>query len=406
MKIDPFLQAQVDGQLIEQGAFSTLDLLINGGRLDYGDYERWRRRELEALDDVLMGDVQKIATELMQASGYARAIGLIEEAQEFHSRGSDAGPAALLKLSRDPKLNAAMSVRYVPPQNVRQQDLFFHNPVTALTNGLASALAGRNAREAQRLLDLLYAQAPTHADLAAYDRLCAAMGELEAPVDQVAHELRSILDLAPLAKRLLSSHARDFLVPLWRRLARALSPHPFDPATPDLHASYAFAQAQDWAAVRESVSQEPAWQQHSALALRMAQACAALADRQQAIAAWFHLCWRNPHTAEHALDSRQDANGLLRSAWLRFAESDDLGDGLTTCDFPAWCLLYEPGLAQLLSEDLAQGSAADASYRIVHRWLQARRANQDAEQMALRKALSANHPGLFAAMKRRLTVDR
>ncbi len=398
MKIDSFLQAQVDDQLIEQGAFSTIDLLINCGRLDYGDYERWRRRELETLDAVLMGDVQKITAEMAQTGAYARAIGLIEESQEFHSWGNDASPA-LLKLSRDAKLHAVMAARYVPAQDVRQQDLFFHNPITALTNGIASALAGRNAREAQRLLDLLYAQAPTHADLAAYDRLCAAIAALEFPVDSCEHELRSMLELVPLAKRLLSSQARDALVPLWRRLGRALVQHPFDPEASDLHASFAFEQAQDWMAVRESVLHEEDWRHHSALALRMARAASALADRQQAVTAWFQLCWRHPEFAERALESRHDANSILRHAWLRFAETEDFGDALTIVDFPAWYLLNEPGLVQFLSEDLAQDCAADESYRLVHRWLQARRAKQDSDQMALRKALSANHPGLFRVLR-------
>ena len=35
--IDADLQAQVDAQLIEQGAFAPLELLFNSGRLIYGD---------------------------------------------------------------------------------------------------------------------------------------------------------------------------------------------------------------------------------------------------------------------------------------------------------------------------------------------------------------------------------
>jgi hypothetical protein len=115
--------------------------------------------------------------------------------------------------------------------------------------------------------------------------------------------------------------------------------------------------------------------------------------------AWFQLCWRHPNFAERALESRHDANGMVRSAWLRFAESEDFGEALAICDFPAWYLLYEPGLVQLLSEDLAQDCAADESYRLVHRWLQARRAKEDSDQMMLRKALSASHPGLFRVLR-------
>ena len=52
MNIATQLQAQVDAQLMEQGAFAPLDLLFNSGRLMYGDYEAWRRGEIELLDEL------------------------------------------------------------------------------------------------------------------------------------------------------------------------------------------------------------------------------------------------------------------------------------------------------------------------------------------------------------------
>src|SRR4051812_5097730 len=82
--IDVTLQAQVDRQLLEQGAFTPLELLLDSGRLLYSDYERWRRREIDYLDTVLMGNPQRIQTQIEQAVGYARAIGLVEEHQEFY----------------------------------------------------------------------------------------------------------------------------------------------------------------------------------------------------------------------------------------------------------------------------------------------------------------------------------
>src|SRR3982074_1179376 len=83
MTIDSALQAQVDAQLMEQGAFAPLELLFNSGRLLYSDYESWRRREVLLLDDVLMGNREKIGAEIQQAAAYARSIGLVEQPQEF-----------------------------------------------------------------------------------------------------------------------------------------------------------------------------------------------------------------------------------------------------------------------------------------------------------------------------------
>src|SRR3979411_3517185 len=90
MAIEAELQAQVDAQLMEQGAFAPLDLLFNSGRLTYSDYEAWRRREMELLDDVLMGDRAKILAELERAAAYARSIGLVEQPQEFFAWGREA----------------------------------------------------------------------------------------------------------------------------------------------------------------------------------------------------------------------------------------------------------------------------------------------------------------------------
>ena len=61
MAIEAELQAQVDAQLMEQGVFAPLDLLFNSGRLIYGDYEAWRRREMDLLDDVLVDEAELIA---------------------------------------------------------------------------------------------------------------------------------------------------------------------------------------------------------------------------------------------------------------------------------------------------------------------------------------------------------
>ena len=73
---------------------------------------------------------------------------------------------------------------------------------------------------------------------------------------------------------------------------------------------------------------------------------------------------------------------------------------LTEVDFPAWLLLNEPGLALQLAEELATGTPAEESYRCVHRWILARRARQQSEELALRKSLQASHPALFRVLKR------
>jgi hypothetical protein len=411
MTIDVELQAQVDAQLLEQGAFAVLEFLIDSGRLLHGDYEGWRRLEISGLDDVLMGSKEKIRLQIEAAAGYAQSIGLVQQLQTFYAWDSDArdSSAEPLRISADPQLHRLIASRYVPLQNAPQMDLFFDNPVVALTNGIVRALSAGHRGETQRQLDRLYAQAPNHADLAAFDRLLAALGHLDRPIDDPRRELDFLLEITPTAKRLLGSQARDLLAPLWRQLANTLGSRTFSADEPALHRSFALSQSQDWPGVSDSVHSESAWWLHGPLCLRLAQSSFYQQRRIEALTAWFHLCWRAPTQAADVLDNRRQPDTGVAALWQRFVDSEeDLSPrdarsetALSPADFPAWLLLHEQGLALQLAVDLpTSDTPAEENYRCVHRWIQARRTNRHSEEMALRKALQANHPALFRYLKR------
>jgi hypothetical protein len=410
MSIDIELQTQIDTQILEQGAYAPLELLLESGRLIHGDYESWRRREIDSLDDVLMGSKDKVRTQLESAAGYALSIGLIEQPQTFYAWTSgavDHGEEPL-RPSVDARLHRLIGCRYVPVQNTPQMDLFFDNPVVALTNGIVRALSARNLGETQRQLDRLYAQAPNHADLAAFDRLLAALGHLERPIDDPRQEMAFLLDIAPAAKRLLGWEARDLLGPLWRQLADALRGQTYSIGEPSLHRSFALIQAQDWPAAGEAVQREPHWWLHAPLCLRLAQSCFYQQHRSDALTAWFHLCWRAPSEAADALENHRQPDTGIRALWRRFVDCEEelrpmslpAESAPTAADFPAWLLLREPGLNLQLPVDLPPGDTpAEDAYRNVHRWIDARRANRSADELALRKTLQADQPVLFRYLK-------
>jgi hypothetical protein len=362
MTLDIELQTQIDTQILEQGAFAPLEFLIDSGRLIHGDYESWRRREINSLDDVLMGSKEKIRTLLESAGGYARSIGLVEQPQTFYAWTSGAidHGAEPLRLSVDAQLNRLIGSRYVPAQNAPQMDLFFHNR----------------------------------------------------PIDDPRQELAFLLDITPAAKRLLGWEARDLLSPLWRQLADALSDQAFSIVEPNLHRSFALIQAQDWPGATEAVHREPQWWLHAPLCLRMAQSCFYQQRRSDALTAWFHLCWRAPaEAAADALDNRRQPDTSISALWRRFVDFEEElwprgvppESALAPADFPAWLLLREPGLNLQLAVDLAVGNTpAEEAYRTVHRWIDARRANRSADELALRKALQADHPVLFRYLKQRV----
>jgi hypothetical protein len=384
MAIEAELQAQVDAQLMEQGAFAPLDLLFNSGRLIYGDYEAWRRREIELLDDVLMGDRAKILAELERAAAYARSIGLVEQPQEFFAWGVestavgakaatvgagpavaigaraasavDAGPAATagarpavavgagpaaavgaraglaagagvgaankpLRISAEPTLHRLIGCRYLPAQSAPQMDLFFDNPVVTLTNGIARALCARNAIEGQRQLDRLYVQAPNHPDLAAFDRLVSGLDDLGRPVKNPAARLQFLEAITPTARQLLGSGSRDYLSPLWRHLADALAGQAFEPGEPNLHRSFALSQAQDWVGVGESIVGEAGWWSHPPLCLRLAESALRRRRRVEALTAWCYLCWIAPDQVGVAVERLRQPD--LSALWQRFLDCEE-----------------------------------------------------------------------------------
>lgn len=407
IKIDSALQKQVDDQLLEQGAFSVLELLLAIGRLAYSDYESWRRCEIEFLDSVLMGSPEKIRAQIEQAVSYARSIGLIEQPQEFTSWQTDtAAGHKPLRISNQQQLHRLMAGRFIPAQQAPQMDLFLDNPVAALTNGIVQSLAAGNAPDAQRQLDRLYSIAPNHSDLAAYDRLLATLNRL-GQLSDAQQALDYLLETMPTAKRLLGGQWRELLTPLWRQLADVLDGRSFSADQPQLHRTFALSQAQDWAGVSACVLKEPQWWLQPSLCLALANSGAFQHRRIEALTGWFNLCWHSPDEAAAALNKTQQPDAGIGAAWQKFLavedELDDVGAddaALTPCDFPAWMLLHEAGLARQLGIELAQTQTpGEERYRCVHKWIEARRAQKRDDELALRKALQVSQPMLFRYLK-------
>jgi hypothetical protein len=399
--VDTSLQAQVDAQLLEQGAFAPLELLFNSGRLLYSDYEGWRRREIEFLDGALMGSSDKIKAELQQAINYAKRMGLVEQPQEFLPWHVDVAPADAdrgdrpLRISMDAQLQRVIGSRYVRAQNLPQMDLFFDNPIVALTNGIVQALATRNLPNAQRQLDQLYAQAPTHTDLAAFDQLLAALGHLGHPVQDARDEVVFLGEVTPTARRILGAQSRDLLAPLWQQVASTLSQVAFDPDEPNLHSSFALSQAQDWVAVSDSVRRELNWQWYAPLCLRVVESAFHRRRRVEALASWCHVCWRTPAGASEAVTRLRQPE--LTSLWNRFQDEEE---PLPEVDFPSWLLIREPALVLQLAEDLPPtDTPAEEFYKVVHRSLRARRAGRHEDELKQRRTLQTANPALFQLLK-------
>jgi hypothetical protein len=366
MTIDIELQTQIDTQILEQGAFAPLEFLIDSGRLIHGDYESWRRREINSLDDVLMGSKEKIRTQLESAAGYARSIGLVEQPQTFYAWASgavDDGDEPL-RLSVDAQLHRLIGSRYVPAQNAPQMDLFFDNPVVALTNGIVRALSARNLARPNGNWTGCTLRRPTMPISPLSIGCWPHWGTWTAPSMIRGRNWRFCWTSLRPPNAYWVGKREICLAPLWRQLADALSDQAFSIGEPNLHRSFALIQAQDWPGATDAVHREPQWWLHAPLCLRLAQSCFYQQRRSDALTAWFHLCWRAPAEAADALDNRRQPDTGISALWRRFVDFEEElwprgvppESALTAADFPAWLLLREPGLNLQLAVDLAVGN--------------------------------------------------
>ena len=388
-KVDRDLQESVDRLLLDVGEYQPLEYLLQEGRLDYNDYEAWRRGELEYLEDMLFGDPLQVRENLAEVEQYLKRLGWESETADYRSRGGDSTDSPL-RFSRDQASDARFRRRFRKAEDRPQLDLFTDNPANSLVNGVAAALTETDAQGARELLDRLLEIAPDHARLGDLECLLEAVEALDTPVQHIDEALAQAADLlAPTAVDLLGAGARHLMIPVWRRLATALHGVGFDAQVPERHASYAATRAMDWQGVRGAIERESRWEEQAVLIQRHALACERVRDDAAANRSWALLCWHFPDSAA-ALDSSLDTS--LSGDWDDF---QDLEPPLPAEAFPAWRLMRRPGLAQQLA--IAE-DCGPASYHLV-RLLCLQKIGQATDDtrdvIALRAELKTQDPALL-----------
>jgi len=383
MKIDPEIQQAVDRLLMEQSDYNPLELLMAEGRLMQADYQAWRQGELEYLEQALFGEPEQVLKLLRHAEAYLNGLKRMARPLEYPN-WSD-GRGAPLRFSANRELNRLFHTGYVKADDRPQLDLFLDNAGVVLVEGIVLALRAGQLSEARRQWEQLLRQDPGHPDLGALELLVGYLAERGRPVEDIAAEWQRLdQEIEPLARQRLGAGARDFLIPAWQRLAKALQGRPFDQNQPQLHASHAAQRAEDWQGVLNAIQDEPPALPLLLCALR---AQARLRREVEHLQSWFLLCWRYPEAAEsHAGELQRE----WRPFWQQFLALDP---ELETGDFPAWLLIRQPSLPRQLPP-LNQQAEAPAGYAAVWRLQQA--ATQPAgDLLALRRALQEAAPLLF-----------
>ena len=397
------VQAAVQQLVMEHGEYAPLELLLATNRLGYDDYRAWREGRLETLDAVLADGKREICAWLEGAQSWADVLGLAAE-PAVHL-GWEENAAAVLVASADPRLNALLSTRFRHTREHDQLDLFIDSAQTAAVNALLDSLIARDADQARQALERLVRIDRDHGQRFHASKLISA---LEAPVPEGSAQGLELLERmerewVPAASILLGARRRDFLAPLWRDIARALGPAPFDPSRPERHATRAYCEGLDWEHLRQSVLAVPGYATEPVLLARLAEAHWRLHDRANAIESWFALCRLAPEVFERVIEAADFPDWALRNAW-RVALEQDFEPEMTPVWFPAWMLLEEPGLAGVLAPrhtDDAPSRAFDMVIALlVHPDL-------DERGIELRRSLQAIYPGLlgrFLAKRARPTA--
>ena len=386
------VQAAVEQLVMEQGEYVPLELLLATNRLAYEDYRAWRAGRLETLDAVLADGTPETRVWLDGARSWADALGLAAEPAVHHGWEENAG--TVLVASADPGLNALLNTRFRHTREHAQLDLFLDSAQTVAVNALLDALTARDAGKARGALEQLVRIDRDHGQRFHAARLISAL-ETPAPekpergLEQLERMER---EWTPAASSLLGARRRDFLAPLWRDIARALDPVPFDPSKPERHASRAYRAGLDWERMRRSVLAVAGHEKEPVLLTRLAEAHWRLRERARAIETWFTLCHLAPEEFARLIEAPDFPDWALRSAW-RVALESDLEPQMTPAWFPAWMLLEEPGLAGVLApRDTGDDPSSRAFDAVIA--LLAHPA-PDARGIELRRALQAIHPGLL-----------
>lgn len=393
MSLVSSVQPWVDQLVLEQGRYAPVELLLLQAQLSYADYEAWRRGRAGVLEDHLRAERAQVRKVLRACAAYAAAIGLTPHTVQYTAWGTEADIQAL-RFSVDLSEDSLYCTLFERDEDRTQLDLFLDSSACVHENALVDALVQCKLSQAERELEQWSTVAGDGGRVRDYAQLLHAQRRAQSPVQDAHSELVILRDrIAPSAEALLGRRARDYLIPLWQRLAQALDSHRFDPERPQLHSSFAAVQALDWPAARASVEAEPEGLRHPTLLARHAQACAKLRDQPAMLADWCRLCWDHPLRASQLLATPSGAGLWLDPYWRSF---QDLEQELPVTDFPAYLILAYPNLAQQ-SIELPDVLNEEAKAVFEHVLALARGQGEAVDEavIAHRKALKALHPALF-----------
>jgi len=275
---------------------------------------------------------------------------------------------------------------------MNQLDLFLDGRSVRLSNALRSALLNEDAGAAAIAHRELAEFDATHHWLAPAKTLIAAL-RTSIPANNeeaLADMARLEEEWIPAARAVLGEDSRDWLHRKWRDVGRALAGSPFNPKSPDRHASYAYLRSEDWLSVERCILAVPDFSAQPILLERIAEAVWRQRRWKDAARLWFKLCWSAPDRFQGLMDHGAVPDPVLCDGWERW-QDQDLESLTSPSWFPAWMLIHEPKIAELMPVPETTG-APQAAFAVLLKLTIGK-----GEEMELRRELQRLHPGLLAS---------
>jgi hypothetical protein len=281
----------------------------------------------------------------------------------------------------------------------KQLDLFADSRDVMLRNDLAEALVREGASAASAALARLAAEYPDDATLQPAQQMVAALAASTTPFADAAaaEKAQSELEhgLTHAARAVLGpAQATPWLRLRWAALARRAAALPWQAGQP--HAAAMWLQAGDWLAAQESVEGIASWRR---IPLPLCWAAQATWHRRGQDAAWpllAELAWLAPRLLAPTAAALRSAplDKLLR----RFEAELDVDSAADDAAwFPAWALIDQPGLAEVLARaEATQDREPERACKSVLALLRLERQGRQHEVVAERRQLRALHETLFA----------
>lgn len=293
--------------------------------------------------------------------------------------------------------------------NSGQLDLFLDSRAIVLANEIIDALLARNATHAAACLDRLRTEDPGYRTLGELDILCRLLGDWPLPAAATADIANAVdrleIEVQPAALAAMGKRAADFLQSLWRELAEAARPHPYQAEFAQTHCAGLYLRCGDARAAAAAAESIPHCNDVPDTLHWLAVARHRVDGLEACRPPLFLLAWRAPERLPQTLTELSDP--LLQRDWRAFQSTCDwldADDPGRAAWFPAWYRVEHPGAKLDVTADSPHALAAQTFFSLT-RLLDLERRGYTPALAAARAQLRDLDPDFFAFYMARREVN-